>query len=81
MSAETMDYVITLHQVHLFKTTKHWDSFVSHCTLNNICRAFVVSRGGGWNFAPRLEIFRVRNLFSYKCYELEINSRLSFISL
>jgi len=28
-----MDYVITLHQVHLFKTTKHWDSFVSHCIV------------------------------------------------
>ena len=31
MSAKILDYIITLHQVHLFKMTKHWDSFVSHC--------------------------------------------------
>ena len=27
----TLTYVITPHQVHLSKTTKHWDGFVSHC--------------------------------------------------
>src|SRR6202040_3207151 len=31
MTAKTVDYVITLHQDHLPRTTKHWDSFVSHC--------------------------------------------------
>ena len=29
---KTLAYVITPHQAHLSKTTKHWDSFVSHCT-------------------------------------------------
>ena len=29
---KTLAYVITPHQVHLSKMTKHWDSFVSHCT-------------------------------------------------
>ena len=30
MITRTMD-VITPHQVHLSKTAKHWDGFVSHC--------------------------------------------------
>ena len=30
-SFRTIAYVITPHQVHLSQTTKHWDSFVSHC--------------------------------------------------
>src|ERR1700722_7297906 len=32
MTAKSVDYVITLHQDHLSKTTKHWDSFVSRCS-------------------------------------------------
>ena len=32
MSIRTLDYVIFSHQANLFKTTKHWDGFVSHCT-------------------------------------------------
>ena len=32
ISFRTLDYVITSHQALLSKTTKHWDSFVSHCT-------------------------------------------------
>ena len=31
MSIRTLDYVIFSHQANLSKTTKHWDSFVSHC--------------------------------------------------
>ena len=31
-SFRTIAYVITPHQVHLSQTTKHWDSFVSHCS-------------------------------------------------
>jgi hypothetical protein len=34
MSTKTIDYVITPHQVHLSKTTKHWDGFVSHCNYS-----------------------------------------------
>ena len=33
MSIRTLDYVIFSHQANLSKTTKHWDGFVSHCTL------------------------------------------------
>ena len=31
VSFRTLDYVIISHQALLSKTTKHWDSFVSHC--------------------------------------------------
>ena len=31
ISIKTQDYVISPYQVHLSKTTKHWDGFVSHC--------------------------------------------------
>ena len=31
LSIKTLDYVISPHHVYLSKTTKHWDSFVSHC--------------------------------------------------
>ena len=31
-SFRTIAYVITPHQVHLSQTTKHWNSFVSHCS-------------------------------------------------
>ena len=31
ISIKAQDYVINPHQVHLSKTTKHWDGFVSHC--------------------------------------------------
>ena len=33
MSIRTLDYVIFSHQANLSKTTKHWDGFVSHCTI------------------------------------------------
>ena len=31
ISIKTQDYVISPYRVHLSKTTKHWDGFVSHC--------------------------------------------------
>ena len=31
ISIKTQDYVISPYQVHLSKTTKHWDTFVSNC--------------------------------------------------
>ena len=40
MSTKTLDDVITSHQVHLFKTTKHWDSFVSHCKACLVTKGF-----------------------------------------
>ena len=53
MTAKTIDYVITLHQDHLSKTTKHWDSFVSHCIMKCFhCTGLPINNG---NFiAPRL---------------------------
>ena len=36
VSFRTIDYVIISHQALLSKTTKHWDSFVSHCMYANI---------------------------------------------
>ena len=36
MSIRTLDYVIFSHQANLSKTTKHWDSFVSHCITNSL---------------------------------------------
>ena len=33
MSIKTLDYVIFSHQANLSKTTKHWDGFVSHCSM------------------------------------------------
>ena len=35
-SFRTISYVITSHQVHLSQMTKHWDSFVSHCSARAI---------------------------------------------
>ena len=43
MRTKTLDYVITLHQVHLSKTTKHWDSFVSHCSYASLPSLLPVS--------------------------------------
>ena len=34
ISIKAQYYVINPHQVHLSKTTKHWDGFVSHCILH-----------------------------------------------
>ena len=42
-SIKTQDYVISPHQVHLSKTTKHWDGFVSHCTC---CCPFILIETG-----------------------------------
>ena len=44
MSIKTLDYVIFSHQANLSKTTKHWDSFVSHCICKE-CGSDAIVKG------------------------------------
>ena len=58
VSFKTLDYVIISHQALLFKTTKHWDGFVSHCNIRTttIFKCTSKSCGAGTVWWKRWEV-------------------------